>query len=84
MFLLAPASRAGYFVYPLGLSAWLRLTMPGSRAAVPLRPRRPRLIRKSGSDGAKQQVVDDPAAPQQLHLPDQDVGGRAVPEWRGR
>lgn len=28
LFLLAPASRAGYFIYPLGLSAWLLLTRP--------------------------------------------------------
>jgi hypothetical protein len=28
LFLLAPASRAGYFLYPLGLSAWLLLTRP--------------------------------------------------------
>jgi len=29
MFLLAPASRVGYFVYPLGLAAWLLLTRLG-------------------------------------------------------
>jgi hypothetical protein len=29
MFLLAPASRYGYFVYPLGLAAWLLVTRPG-------------------------------------------------------
>jgi hypothetical protein len=28
LFLLAPASRVGYFLYPLGLSAWLLLTRP--------------------------------------------------------
>jgi hypothetical protein len=28
LFLLAPSSRAGYFIYPLGLSAWLLLTCP--------------------------------------------------------
>jgi hypothetical protein len=28
LFLLAPASRAGDFTYPLGLSAWLLLTRP--------------------------------------------------------
>jgi hypothetical protein len=60
MFLLAPASRADYFVYPLGLSEWLLLTMPGSRATAAAPPR---LVRKSGPDSAKQQVVDDPAAP---------------------
>ena len=30
--------------------------------------------------GAKQQVVDDPVPPQELHLPQQDAGGDAVPE----
>jgi len=33
LFLLAPASRAGYFMYPLGLAAWLLLTRPASLAA---------------------------------------------------
>ena len=28
LFLLAPASRAGYFIYPIGLSAWLLLARP--------------------------------------------------------
>jgi hypothetical protein len=32
LFLLAPASRAGYFMYPLGLSVWLLLTTPVTRA----------------------------------------------------
>jgi hypothetical protein len=65
MFLLAPASRVGYFVYPLVLSAWLLLTRPGW------------LGRTGGPD---QQVVDDPVPPQQLHLPQQDTGRGAVPE----
>jgi hypothetical protein len=29
LFLLAPATRAGYFMYPLGLILWLLLTRPG-------------------------------------------------------
>jgi len=29
LFLLAPASRVGYFVYPLGLAAWLVPRRPG-------------------------------------------------------
>jgi Glycosyltransferase family 87 len=29
LFLLAPATRAGYFMYPLGLAVWLLLTGPG-------------------------------------------------------
>jgi hypothetical protein len=28
LFLLAPASRVGYLIYPLGLSVWLLLTRP--------------------------------------------------------
>jgi hypothetical protein len=35
MFLLAPASRAGYFAYPLGLSAWLLLTRPDRLSGPP-------------------------------------------------
>ena len=31
LFLLAPASRAGYFIYPIGLSAWLLLARPPVR-----------------------------------------------------
>ncbi len=30
LFLLAPATRAGYFMYPLGLAVWLLLTGPGN------------------------------------------------------
>jgi hypothetical protein len=78
MFLLAPASRAGYFVYPLGLSAWLLLTRPGGPGA----PGRLGGLRRAG--GAEQQVVDDPVPPQQFHLPQQDAGGGAVPERRRR
>src|SRR5215469_9651654 len=77
MFLLAPASRAGYFVYPLGLSAWLLLTrprVPGGRGWMG----RPGGLGRAG--GAEQQVVDDPVPPQQLHLPQQDAGRGAVPE----
>ncbi|HEY6276599.1 MAG TPA: glycosyltransferase 87 family protein [Streptosporangiaceae bacterium] len=33
LFLLAPATRAGYFMYPLGLAAWLLLTRPGRPGA---------------------------------------------------
>jgi Glycosyltransferase family 87 len=33
LFLLAPATRAGYFMYPLGLAVWLLLTRPGSLGA---------------------------------------------------
>jgi hypothetical protein len=33
LFLLAPATRAGYFMYPLGLAAWLLLTGPGRLGA---------------------------------------------------
>jgi Glycosyltransferase family 87 len=33
MFLLAPATRFGYFVYPLGLLAWLLATVAGRHAA---------------------------------------------------
>jgi Glycosyltransferase family 87 len=88
MFLLAPASRAGYFVYPLGLSAWLLLTRPRGPGGLGGlgwlgwlgwlggrlgRTRRP-----------EQQVVDDPVPPQQFHLPQQDAGGGAVPEGRRR
>jgi hypothetical protein len=68
MFLLAPASRAGYFVYPLGLSAWLLLARPSG----------PGWLGWAG--GAEQQVVDDPVLPQQLHLPQQDADRGAVPE----
>jgi hypothetical protein len=55
--------RAGCFVCPLGLPAWLLLTRPG---------------------GAKQQVVDDPVPPQELHLPPHDAGGGVLPERGGR
>jgi Glycosyltransferase family 87 len=41
LFLLAPASRAGYFMYPLGLSAWLLLTRPATRASSGQLPPRP-------------------------------------------
>src|SRR5262245_43190055 len=34
--------------------------------------------------GAKQQVVDDPVPPQELHLPQHDAGGGLVPERGGR
>ena len=51
MFLLAPASRWGYFVYPLGIWAWLGLARRGaSTAAGPLPalpggpPSRPRSV----------------------------------------
>jgi hypothetical protein len=41
LFLLAPASRAGYFIYPLGLSAWLLLARPPrTRAADEISHRR--------------------------------------------
>jgi hypothetical protein len=33
LFLLAPATRAGYFMYPLGLAAWLLLTRPDNPGA---------------------------------------------------
>jgi hypothetical protein len=33
LFLLAPASRVGYLIYPLGLSAWLLLTRAVPHAA---------------------------------------------------
>ena len=33
MFTLAPATRWGYFVYPIGLLGWLVLTRPPSMAA---------------------------------------------------
>jgi len=37
VFVLAPASRVGYFVYPLGLAAWLLLSrwpeLPGDLSA---------------------------------------------------
>jgi Glycosyltransferase family 87 len=72
MFLLAPASRAGYFLYPLGLSAWLLLTRPRGPGGLG-RLGRPgwlgRLGGLSRAGGAEQQVVDDPVPPQQLHLP---------------
>jgi len=72
MFLLAPASRAGYFLYPLGLSAWLLLTRPRG-AGGPGGPSGPGGLGWRGglgrAGGADQQVVDDPAPPQQLHLP---------------
>jgi hypothetical protein len=93
MFLLAPASRVGYFVYPLGLSAWLLLAWPGG----PGRPGRPAWLgglrraaglRRAGGlrwpGGAEQQVVDDPMPPQQFHLPEQDAGSGLVPERRVR
>jgi hypothetical protein len=39
LFLLAPASRVGYFVYPLGLAAFLLLSrwsgLPGDRSVDP-------------------------------------------------
>jgi DNA-binding transcriptional MocR family regulator len=34
MFTLAPATRWGYFVYPIGLLGWLVLTRPPSVVAV--------------------------------------------------
>ncbi len=81
MFLPAPASRAGSFIPadPVGVAV-----ADHAGAAVLLTLRRALLSRRSGPDSAKQQVVDDPAAPQQLHLPQQHVGGRAVPEGGGR
>ena len=41
---------------------------------------RPAWLALTGPGGAKQQVVDDPVPPQELHLPQQDAGGGAVPE----
>ncbi len=41
MFTLAPATRWGYFVYPLGLVAWLVLSTNGSRTPLIVRPRSP-------------------------------------------
>jgi hypothetical protein len=38
-FLLAPASRAGYFTYPLGLAEWLLLTRAGGLPAISGRER---------------------------------------------
>ncbi len=44
LFLLAPASRVGYFVYPLGLAAWLLLSRwpgpPGEKSVDPVPQRR--------------------------------------------
>jgi hypothetical protein len=34
MFTLAPATRWGYFVYPIGLVGWLLLTKPPTETAV--------------------------------------------------
>jgi hypothetical protein len=38
MFTLAPATRWGYFVYPLGLAGWLLLTRPEAEATAPPGP----------------------------------------------
>ena len=38
MFTLAPATRWGYFVYPIGLVGWMVLTRPPTRRAAPGRP----------------------------------------------
>jgi len=35
MFTLAPATRWGYFVYPIGLLGWMVLTWPAAAAAEP-------------------------------------------------
>jgi phosphatidylinositol alpha-1,6-mannosyltransferase len=35
MFVLAPATRFGYFMYPLGLWAWLVVSQLGARRAQP-------------------------------------------------
>jgi hypothetical protein len=36
MFTLAPATRWGYFVYPLALIGWLLLTRPGTEGSTGL------------------------------------------------
>jgi hypothetical protein len=40
MFVLAPATRFGYFVYPVGLFAWLEVSRMGQQAARATGPRR--------------------------------------------
>jgi hypothetical protein len=37
MFTLAPATRWGYFVYPIGLVMWLLLTQPPAAGGVPVK-----------------------------------------------
>ena len=41
MFILAPSTRFGYFIYPLALVLWLIVTMAGRRAAVDQSPASP-------------------------------------------
>ena len=58
MFTLAPATRWGYFVYPIGLAAWVVLTRPQAAAtegprgpgvlAVPAQASRPKLPARTG------------------------------------
>jgi hypothetical protein len=38
MFTLAPATRWGYFVYPIGLAGWLLLTRPAAAGTAPPGP----------------------------------------------
>ena len=38
MFTLAPATRWGYFVYPIGLAGWLLLTRPAAEGTAPPGP----------------------------------------------
>jgi hypothetical protein len=38
MFTLAPATRWGYFVYPIGLVGWLLLTRPATGRAIEITP----------------------------------------------
>jgi hypothetical protein len=57
LFLLAPATRAGYFMYPLGLAVWLLLTQLGRLGAAG---------QAAGSDSAAGIRAAAPAAPATL------------------
>jgi hypothetical protein len=61
MFVLAPATRFGYFVYPVGLLAWLEVSLMGQRAdpvpeELPGRPGTPGTGTARGTGSARQEA----------------------------
>jgi Glycosyltransferase family 87 len=56
MFAFAPASRVGYFLYPLGLAAWLLLSRGGGPGSARNSPRERDLLDEHGQPGFVEQV----------------------------